>query len=70
MTTKVFVEKGRVKLVGDPRGFTISSKQRKMYWDWCQTNHIETEYHGTLSGSDLWYVKNEKDRMLAILKWS
>jgi hypothetical protein len=70
MTTKVFVEKGRVKLVGDPRGLTIKTTLRTDYWIWCQDNSIKTEYQGTLSGWDLWYIKNKKDRMLAVLKWS
>jgi hypothetical protein len=70
MTTKVFTEYKTFKLVGDARGFTVSSNLRKDYWDWCWTNSIKTEYHGTLNGWDLWYVKNDKDRLLAILKWS
>jgi hypothetical protein len=70
MTVKVFVEKGRVKLVGDPRGFTVETKKRTEYWNWCQDNYIETEYHGTLNGLDLWYVKNEEHRMLTVLRWS
>lgn len=70
MATKVFVEKGRVQLVGDPRGFTIPVKHRAEYWDWCQDNDIKTEFHGCLGGVDLWYVKNDKHKMLALLRWS
>ena len=70
MGTKVFVEKGKVQLVGDVRGFTIPVKHRAEYWDWCQDNNITTEFHGCLGGVDLWYVKNEEDRMLALLRWS
>ena len=70
MGTKVFVEKGRVQLVGDARGFTIPVKHRAEYWDWCQDNDIKTEFHGCLGGRDLWYVKNDKHRMLVLLRWS
>ena len=70
MTTKVFAEKGRVKLVGDPRGFTVSSQQRINFYNWCYENSIVTEYHGTLNGVDLWYIKNVKDRMFAMLRWA
>lgn len=70
MTIKVFAEYETFKLVGDPRGFTIKTTLRTDYWIWCQDNSIKTEYHGTLNGVDLWYVKNEKDRMFALLKWS
>ena len=70
MTAKVFVEKGRVQLIGDPRGFTIPVEQRTDYWTWCQDNGIKTEFHGCLKGVDLWYVKNDQHRMLALLKWS
>jgi hypothetical protein len=70
MTTRVFTEYKTFKLVGDARGFTVSSSLRKEYWDWCWNNQIETEYQSSLNGLDLWYVKNEKDRMLAVLRWS
>ena len=62
MTTKVFAEKGRVKLVGDPRGFTVSSQQRINFHKWCEKNSIATEYYGTLNGVDLWYITNEIGR--------
>lgn len=70
MTNKVFVEKGRVQLIGDPRGFTIPVKHRTEYWNWCQDNDIKTEFHGSMGGVDLWYVKNDQHRMLTLLRWS
>ena len=70
MTIKIFAEHGSFKLLGDAQGFTVPSKQRQSYYKWCGDNSIETEYHGTMAGLDLWYVKNEQDRMLAVLRWS
>lgn len=70
MATKVFVDTGELKLIGDPRGFTIPVENRAEYWDWCQDNDIKTEFHGCLKGVDLWYVKNDKHRMLVLLRWS
>ena len=70
MATKIFVDTGELKLIGDPCGFTIPVENRAEYWDWCQDNDIKTEFHGCLKGVDLWYIKNDKHRMLALLRWS
>ncbi len=70
MTQKVFVERGRVKLVGDPRGFLVDRSQRTEYKAWCKNNAIETSFQGSMGGVDLWYVKNDKDRMLVLLRWT
>ena len=70
MAIKVFIDAGKVQLVGDPRGFTIPVKHRTDYWNWCQDNDIKTEFQGCLKGQDLWYIKNDEHRMLAVLRWS
>lgn len=69
MTSKIFAEKGRVKLVGDSRDILLSSTIRQEVWDWCQDNDIVVEYQGTLSGIDLWRVVDEEHRIWFILKW-
>jgi len=47
---------------------------RELFWEWCQENDIICEYMGiNLDGhtsTDTWYIGVEKDRMLAILRWS
>jgi hypothetical protein len=70
MTTRIFAERNTFKLVGDARGFTVPVKHRAEYWDWCHDNDIKTEFQGSMSGVDLWYVKNDEHRMLALLRWS
>jgi hypothetical protein len=70
MPTRVFAEQDTFKLVGDVRGFTIPVENRTDYWNWCQDNGIKTEFQGCLTGVDLWYVKNDEHRMLALLRWS
>lgn len=67
---RIFAELGSIKLIGDSRGFTIPVKNRTEYWNWCQDNDIETEYQGSLKEVDLWYIKNPKHRMLALLRWA
>lgn len=69
MTSKIFAEKGRVRLVGDSRDIMLSSTTRQEVWDWCQDNDIKVEYQGTLSGIDLWRVVDEEQRIWFILKW-
>ena len=70
MTTKVFAERGKTQLVGDARGFTVPWQCRQEYWQWCQNNNIVTEYQGSLDHVDLWYIKNDEHRVLALLRWS
>lgn len=70
MTIKVFAECDIVKLIGDSRDFTVPARFRTSYWLWCQENNIKTEFQGSLNGVDLWRVKNDEHRMLAVLRWS
>lgn len=70
MGSKVFAEKGRVKLVGDDRDVGISALHRNKVWQWCADKGIEVEYQGTLKGTDLWRVRDEKHRMWFVLRWA
>ena len=55
--------------------FKVEYQYRSLFWEWCQKNNILCEYQGTESrgardpGYDTWYIGNEKDRILAILRW-
>ena len=70
MTTRVFAEKGRVKLVGDHRDIAVISDQRRDVWDWCRANNIELEYQGSLNRTDLWRVRDERQRVMFLLRWA
>ncbi len=61
--------------------FKIQTWYRDLFWEWCQTHKIVCEYMGTDGGDDpanpfshlcldTWYIGNERDRTLAILRWS
>jgi len=69
MSTKVFAEKGRVRLVGDERDIGVPTWHRDAVWKWCEDSSIKLEYQGTLKGIDLWRIKNEKHRMWFRLRW-
>lgn len=69
MASKVFAEKGRVKLIGDERDIGIVSNYREDVWAWCHANGIELEYQGTLGNTDLWRIKDEKQRLWFALRW-
>lgn len=69
MASKVFAEKGRVKLIGDERDIGIVSNYREDVWAWCHANGIELEYQGTLGGTDLWRIRDEKQRLWFALRW-
>lgn len=70
MGQKVFAVKGRFQLMGDQRDIGVGSAYRKDVWDWCNANHIELEYQGTLAHTDLWRVRDEQQRMWFLLKWT
>ena len=70
MTSKIFAEKGKVKLVGDSRDIAVSYDKRKQVWNWCHENDITVTYEGSLAGTDLWRVKNDEQRAWFILKWA
>ena len=70
MTSKIFAEKGRVKLVGDSRDIAVPYDQRKQVWNWCYENDITVSYEGSLAGIDLWRIKDEKQRIWFALRWS
>ena len=69
MTTKVFAEKDRVKLIGDERDIGVATWWRDAVWQWCETNNIKIEYQGTMSGTDVWRIKDERQRTAFILRW-
>lgn len=69
MGTKVFAEKGRVKLIGDERDIGVATWYRDEVWNWCADKGIGLEYQGTLQGIDLWRVRDEKHRMWFVLRW-
>ena len=64
------VTKGRVHLMGDSRGILTPYEKRNEVYSWAITNNIVIEYHGSLYRKDLWYVKNDKDRVWFALRWS
>ena len=70
MTSKIFAEKGRVKLVGDSRDIAVPYDKRKQVWNWCTENEITVTYEGSLAGIDLWRIKDEKQRIWFALRWA
>lgn len=43
---------------------------REEVYDWCMKNNIDVEYQGTTMGTDVWNVKDEKQRLWFILRWT
>jgi hypothetical protein len=65
-----FIEKGSARLMGDSRAIIVDSAVRQQAWNWATGNGISIEYQGTLSGKDLWYVKNDQHRSWFLLRWA
>lgn len=70
MASKIFAEKGKVKLVGDNRDIAVPYDRRYHVWAWCQENNISVTYEGSLAGTDLWRVKDDEQRVWFTLRWS
>ena len=70
MSSKIFAEKGRVKLVGDSRDIAVPYEKRKQVWNWCYENNVTVTYEGSLAGIDLWRVKDDEQRLWFTLRWA
>lgn len=71
MGTKVFAKRDGLELISDDRDIAVDWQLRHKVWDWCEDNHIDVRYQGsrTYFAIDLWRVKDEKQRVLFLLKW-
>lgn len=56
-------------LMGDSRGIVVPWSLRQEVYEWAGQNKIEIEYQGSMSGLDLWYIKNDEHRAWFALKW-
>lgn len=56
-------------LMGDSRGIVVPWTLRQEVYQWAAHNKIVIEYHGSMSGLDLWYVKDDVHRAWFALRW-
>lgn len=79
MDQKVFCRKDDIVLRGDPRDIMLPAQYKLAVLSWCRKNgivaecplnkdnqHLARDYFGV----NLWRVKDDKQRLLFILKWS
>jgi len=66
----IFAEHGRYKLISDSRDVRVRVWHRDAVWAWCEENDIALEYQGTLADTDVWRVRDERQRVAFILRWS
>jgi len=57
-------------LMGDDRDIAVPYTKRQAVYDWCGDNKITVEYQGTLAGTDVWRVRDERQRVTFLLKWA
>lgn len=57
-------------LMGDSRGIIVPYALRTQVHAWAEENKIAVEYHGSMDGKDLWYVKDDEHRAWFLLRWS
>ena len=79
MGTKVFRELGSLKLISDERDVMVPAEHRMAVLDWCAANGIAAEPSlgyprdgwaiGTF-GVTLWRVKDERQRVMFVLRWA
>ena len=76
MGTKVFRERGNIKLISDERDIVVPSEYYDEIITWCHKNNIKattSNYSAraqAVFGVLLWRVKNEQDRVLFALRWA
>lgn len=71
MARKEFAHDARgYVLMGDDRDIAVPYTKRQAVYDWCGDNKITVEYQGTLAGTDVWRVRDERQRVAFVLKWS
>ena len=68
LTEHVIDDRGYA-LIGDSRGIIVPWTKRQEVWEWAGKNKIIVEYQGSMSGLDLWYVRNDVHRAWFALKW-
>ncbi len=68
--TKDFVhtDNGSV-LTSDSRDIAVPFTYRQQVFTWAGKNKIIIEYQGTLSGVDLWRIKDDDHRSWFALRW-
>lgn len=76
---KVFCSKDDIELIGDERDVILPIQYKMEVLNWCRKNNVivelpmdkENEELAFLYfGVNLWRIKNDKQRMLFILRWS
>ena len=80
MARKTFLEENGMKLTGDDRDVMVPKRYYRDVLAWCADQGIIAEgafdhdYNARMSAFwfdvNLWRIKNEKHRMLFILRWS
>lgn len=70
MTTKEFGRSRGYIFFSDARDIETPFSKRQQVYDWAGANGITIEYQGTLGGTDVWRVRDEKQRVLFLLRWS
>ena len=54
----------------DSRDIPLSSYIRQEVWDWSEKQGIQLEGHQyNINGLDVWRVRDDRQRMLFLLKW-
>lgn len=79
MATKVFRKGNGLNLISDERDIAVPAKYRLEVLDWCDANDIEATLAltGTSTnlaeitwGVTLWRVRDERQRVAFMLRWS
>lgn len=55
--------------VSDSRDIAVAYTERSNVWAWAHDNGIDVEYQGSMSGTDVWRVKDNEQRAWFLLRW-
>ncbi len=57
-------------LMGDFRDIAVPFFKRQEVYKWCGQNKVIAELKGTLSGTDVWRVRDDQQRVWFTLRWA
>lgn len=57
-------------LMADDKDIAVPFSKRQELYEWCGQNKITVEYQGSLSGVDVWRVKDDQQRAWFKLRWA
>ncbi len=57
-------------LMADEKDVAVPFFNRQKVYEWCGANRISIELLGTLAGTDVWRVRDDRQRAWFAMRWA